>query len=135
FSEELGAVIQIRTAELDQVSGVLRSHGLKTCVTRIGKLNTCHALRINRGGREIYNENLVTLRDIWSDVTRRIAGLRDNPACAEQEHALRLNRADPGLTPKVTFGFGEIATEGTNDAKSEKTTFEPSAPFVANSAV
>ncbi|MGH7338275.1 MAG: AIR synthase-related protein, partial [Myxococcota bacterium] len=38
FSEELGAVIQIRADDLDDVSAVLRQHGLKACVSRIGKL-------------------------------------------------------------------------------------------------
>jgi phosphoribosylformylglycinamidine synthase len=92
---------------------VLRSHGLKTCVSRIGTLNPHRAVRIKRGGQEILNENLAKLRDIWSNVTRRIAGLRDNPTCAEQEHALRLDRTNPGLTPKVTFEFGAPAIVGT----------------------
>ncbi|HEY8933266.1 MAG TPA: phosphoribosylformylglycinamidine synthase, partial [Rariglobus sp.] len=105
FSEELGAVIQVRAGDVDYVSGVLRTHGLKTCVSRLGTLNPHHALRIKRAGQEIYNENLSKLRDIWSDVTRRMAGLRDNPACAEQEHALRLDRSNPGISPKVTFDY------------------------------
>jgi phosphoribosylformylglycinamidine synthase len=105
FSEELGAVIQVRADDVAYITGVLRTHGLKTCVSLIGTLNPHHALRIKRAGQEIYNENLSKLRDIWSDVTRRIAGLRDNPACAEQEHALRLDRTNPGLTPKVTFDY------------------------------
>jgi phosphoribosylformylglycinamidine synthase len=105
FSEELGAVIQVRADDVAYITGVLRTHGLKTCVSLIGTLNPHHALRIKRGGQEIYNENLSKLRDIWSDVTRRIAGLRDNPACAEQEHALRLDRTNPGITPKVTFDY------------------------------
>lgn len=103
FAEELGAVIQIRTDDLDDVSAVLRANGLKTCVSQIGALNAHHAVLIRQGGRELLNESLTALRDIWSDVTRRMAGLRDNPQCAEQEHALRLDRTNPGITPKVTF--------------------------------
>ncbi|MDF3056047.1 MAG: phosphoribosylformylglycinamidine synthase, partial [Rariglobus sp.] len=105
FSEELGAVIQVRADDMDYVSGVLRTHGLKTCISRIGTLNPHLALRIKRGGQEIYNENLMALRAIWSDVTLRIASLRDNPECAGQEHKLRLDRTNPGITPKVTFDF------------------------------
>ena len=115
FSEELGAVLQVRCDDLDDVSAVLRANGLKTCVSRIGTLNAHHALRIKRGGQEIFNEDLGSLRNIWSDVTRRIASLRDNPACAEQEHALRLDRTNPGLNPKLTF---EFETTETQDAKS-----------------
>ena len=105
FAEELGAVIQIRTDDLDDVSAVLRANGLKTCVSQIGALNAHHAVLIRQGGRELLNESLTTLRDIWSDVTRRMAGLRDNPQAAEQEHTLRLDRTNPGITPKVTFEF------------------------------
>ncbi len=105
FAEELGAVIQIRNDDLDDVSAVLRANGLKTCVAQIGALNTHHAFIVRQAGRELLNESLTALRDIWSDVTRRMAALRDNPQCAEQEHALRLDRANPGLSPKVTFDF------------------------------
>jgi len=125
FSEELGAVIQVRADDLDHVSSVLRTHGLKTCISRLGTLNPHHALRIKRAGQQILNENLTDLRDVWSDVTRRIAGLRDNPACAEQEHALRLDRTNPGLTPKVTFDF----SVGSELARAPST--ESSRPSVA----
>jgi phosphoribosylformylglycinamidine synthase len=103
FNEELGAVIQIREAELDHVSSVLRAHGLKACVSRLGTLNRHFALRITRSGREVFNAGLPALRAIWSDVTRRIAALRDNPECAEQEYQLKLDARDPGITPKLTF--------------------------------
>ena len=103
FNEELGAVVQVHAADLDDVSMVLRQHGFKNCTTRIGTLNPHFALRIRRAGEEIYNENLPVLRALWSDVTRRIAALRDNPACAESEYQLKLDKTDPGLTPKLTF--------------------------------
>jgi phosphoribosylformylglycinamidine synthase len=107
FAEELGAVIQIRAEHLDDVSTVLRANGLKTCVSQIGRLNAQRAFVVRQGGRELLNESLAVLRDIWSDVTRRMAGMRDNPKCAEQEHALRLDQSNPGITPKVTFAPSE----------------------------
>jgi phosphoribosylformylglycinamidine synthase len=103
FSEELGAVIQIRGDDLDEVSLTLRQHGLKACVTRIGTLNSHFALRVKRTTEMLLNENLSSLRAIWSDVTARIATLRDNPASAESEAKLRVDRTDPGLTPKINF--------------------------------
>jgi phosphoribosylformylglycinamidine synthase len=111
FSEELGAVLQVRAADLDDVSDVLRRHGFKNCTTRIGTLNTCFALRIRRSGEEIYNENLPKLRALWSDVTRRIATLRDNPACAESEYQLKLDKTNPGITPKLTFDLTAAAAQ------------------------
>ncbi|HOG93876.1 MAG TPA: phosphoribosylformylglycinamidine synthase, partial [Opitutaceae bacterium] len=109
FSEELGAVIQIRESDLDEVSGVLRQHGFKNCTTRIGRLNPHYALRVSRAGQELLNQNLPELRAIWSDATRRIASLRDNPACAESEYQLKLDPTDPGLSPKVTFDLAAPA--------------------------
>jgi phosphoribosylformylglycinamidine synthase len=124
FAEELGAVIQVRATELDEVRGVLREHGLEGCTTRIGTLNGDRALRLVQGGREIFRETLPALRDMWSDVTRRIATLRDNPACAESEHRLRLDFDDPGITPKLTFAIGP-ATPATAVAATRST--KPSA--------
>ncbi len=103
FSEELGAVIQVRAEDLDDVYLTLREHGFKACTTRVGTLNRTHAFRITRGGKPVFEENLFSLRAIWSDVTRRIAALRDNPACAESEHQVRIDPKNPGITPKVTF--------------------------------
>ncbi len=103
FNEELGAVIQVRSSDLDDVSAVLRQRGFKTCTTRLGTLNKTHSLRISRSGKVLFEENLFALRAIWSDVTRRIAALRDNPACAESEYNLKLDPANPGITPKLTF--------------------------------
>ncbi|MSU64797.1 MAG: phosphoribosylformylglycinamidine synthase [Opitutus sp.] len=107
FSEELGAVIQVRHTDLDDVYLSLRQHGFKACTSRVGRLNSHQALRVSRAGEELLNENLSDLRTLWSDVTRRIAGLRDNPACAEQEHRVRVDRADPGISPKITFDYSD----------------------------
>ncbi len=107
FSEELGAVIQVRTEDLDDVYLTLREHGFKASTTRIGTLNRTPTFRVTRGGKVIFEENLFALRAIWSDVTRRIAMMRDNPASAEQEHAVRLDPENPGITPKITFAFGQ----------------------------
>ena len=106
FNEELGAVIQVRAEDLDEVSLTLRKNGFKTCTTRLGTLNPHHALRIRRAGQEIFNESLTTLRALWSDVTHRIAALRDNPASADAEHQGRLDQNDPGITPVLTFDPG-----------------------------
>jgi phosphoribosylformylglycinamidine synthase len=103
FSEELGAVIQVRVADLDAVLATLRAHGLEAATSRIGTLNGNHTFRVRQPGREIFVEDLFALRAIWSDVTRRIAALRDNPACAESEYTLKLERDNPGIRPVVTF--------------------------------
>ncbi|MDQ5977837.1 MAG: phosphoribosylformylglycinamidine synthase, partial [Verrucomicrobiota bacterium] len=103
FNEELGAVVQIRESDLDDVLLAFRSHGLKACVSRLGTLNATHTFRVSQNGKVLIEENLFALRAIWSDVTRRIAALRDNPVHAEQEQQVRLDPNNPGITPKLTF--------------------------------
>ena len=111
FAEELGAVIQVRADDLDDVSLTLREHGFKACTTRVGTLNRTHTFRITRGGKTLFEENLFNLRAIWSDVTRRIAQLRDHPAAAASEHRLRLDPHNPGITPKLTFDLSAVSRE------------------------
>ncbi len=103
FSEELGAVVQVSTDVVDDVLLACEQAGLSGCVSRIGELNPSFSLQIIQNAKILFFENLTQLRRIWSDVTYRIARLRDNPNSADQEHALRLNRTDPGITPKLTF--------------------------------
>jgi phosphoribosylformylglycinamidine synthase len=112
FSEELGAVIQIRTADLDAVNAILRAHQLDIATTRIGTLNRDYTFRVKQAGKVVLEENLSTLRAVWSDVTRRIAALRDNPACAESEYQLKLDPSDPGIRPVITFDLKSFNTEG-----------------------
>ena len=109
FNEELGAVLQVREDNLDDVMLALREHGLKACVSRIGTLNSHYALRVKQSGQEIFNESLITLRGWWSDVTHRIAGMRDNPKAASQEQAHRLDKDDPGIRPVMTFDFPKLS--------------------------
>jgi len=103
FNEELGAVLQVRAKDAEAVTATLRAKGLGDCTHRIGKLNTDYALRVRQYGALLVDEDLSALRAVWSDATRRIAALRDNPACAESEFQLKLRREDPGMTPKITF--------------------------------
>jgi phosphoribosylformylglycinamidine synthase len=58
---------------------------------------------VRQDGRVLLDEDLFDLRALWSDVTRRIQALRDNPAGAEQEYRLKLDRTNPGIRPKLTF--------------------------------
>jgi phosphoribosylformylglycinamidine synthase len=103
FAEELGAIIQIRQADLPTVNATLKSHGLNTCTAPIGTLNPSHRFVIRQGPDVLLDEDLFALRAIWSDVTRRMQAMRDNPAGAEQEFQLKLDCANPGIRPKLTF--------------------------------
>ncbi|WP_153100332.1 phosphoribosylformylglycinamidine synthase [Paraburkholderia hayleyella] len=103
FAEELGAVIQVRASERDRVMGVLREHGLAVCSHVIGKPNERDVIEIHRDAKKIYDAPRSELQRIWSEVSWRIARLRDNPACADAEFDALLDATDPGLTPHLSF--------------------------------
>ena len=101
FSEELGAVLQIRAADEEAVRATLSEYGLSECTLRLGSLD--ERIVFERGGREVFADSREVLRDLWSETTRRIQGLRDHPDCAEEEHAERCDPAAPGLRVAVPF--------------------------------
>ncbi len=107
FSEELGAVIQVRAAERDAVLGALREHGLSTCSHVIGKPNTHDTIEIYRDAKKVYSAPRAELQRAWSEVSWRISRLRDNPACADAEYDALLDANDPGITPRLTFDPAE----------------------------
>ncbi|WP_220807699.1 phosphoribosylformylglycinamidine synthase [Noviherbaspirillum aridicola] len=103
FSEELGAVIQVRAEHKSDVMTVLRSYNLGACSHIIGKLNDRDAIEFTRDAKVIYSQPRAELQRLWSETSWRIARLRDNPACADAEYDRILDTADPGLSPKLSF--------------------------------
>ncbi|USX11787.1 phosphoribosylformylglycinamidine synthase [Oxalobacteraceae bacterium OTU3CAMAD1] len=107
FSEELGAVIQVRADEKSLVMDVLRSFNLGACSHIIGKPNDRGVIEFTRDAKIIYNQPRAALHRLWSETSWRIARLRDNPACADAEYDRILDEAEPGMTPKITFDLTE----------------------------
>jgi phosphoribosylformylglycinamidine synthase len=107
FSEELGAVVQVRADERDAVLATLREFGLSACSHVIGKPNANDAIEIYRDAKKIYEAPRVELLRAWSEVSWRISRLRDNPACADAEYDALLDAADPGIAPQLSFDHAE----------------------------
>ena len=103
FSEELGAVLQVRAEQKSEVMNVLRSFNLGACSHIIGKPNTRDVIEFSRDAKTIYSQPRITLQRLWSETSWRIARLRDNPASADAEYDRILDAADPGITPKIPF--------------------------------
>jgi phosphoribosylformylglycinamidine synthase len=103
FSEELGAVVQVRAEDKSLVMNVLRELGLGACSHIIGKLNDRGAIEFTRDAKVIYSQLRRELHRLWSETSWRIARLRDNPACADMEYDRLLDDLDPGMSPKLTF--------------------------------
>ncbi|MDR0219605.1 MAG: phosphoribosylformylglycinamidine synthase, partial [Enterobacteriaceae bacterium] len=107
FSEELGAVIQIRETDRMQVERLLADYGLRECLHYLGKAETGDDFVISSNGMEVYRQNRSTLRLWWAETTWQMQRLRDNPECADQEHRAKQDMSDPGLNTKLTFDPAE----------------------------
>ncbi|HET9978358.1 MAG TPA: phosphoribosylformylglycinamidine synthase subunit PurQ, partial [Burkholderiaceae bacterium] len=107
FNEELGAVIQVRSADRDAAMAALRAHGLSRHAHAIGKPNERGVVEVWRDAKAIFSAPLRDLHRAWDEVSWRIARLRDNPACADAEHDAAGRADDPGLHVHLTFDPGE----------------------------
>ena len=106
FNEELGVVLQVRTAERDAVMQTLREHGLSKHSHVIGKPNNRGEMQVWRDAKDIFKAPLQQLHQVWDEVSWRIAQLRDNPACADSEHAQIGVPENTGL--HVQLGFDPL---------------------------
>ena len=103
FSEELGVVIQVPTAERDEVMQLLRRHGLSKHSHFIGKPNDRGVIEVWRDTKVVFSAPLRDLHQAWDEVSWRVTRLRDNPACADSEHSAAGREDDPGLHVHLTF--------------------------------
>jgi phosphoribosylformylglycinamidine synthase len=99
FAEELGAVIQVRDADVEVVLGALRARGLDA--REVARLSADDHVRVRRGAEVLFSESRVSLHRAWSETTWQIQSLRDNPESARQEYDRILDADDPGISPLV----------------------------------
>ncbi|HVZ43653.1 MAG TPA: phosphoribosylformylglycinamidine synthase [Ramlibacter sp.] len=97
FSEELGVVLQVRTDERDAVMQVLREHGLSKHSHAIGKTARNGEVQVWRDTKPVFAAKLADLHQVWDSVSWKICRERDNPECADSEHAAAGETEDPGL--------------------------------------
>ncbi len=107
FNEELGAVIQVAAADREAVESMLQAHGLADCVHYLGQAQVGDRFTLTAHGRPVYSESRSTLRMWWAETTWQMQRLRDNPACADQEHQAKAREDDPGLNVALSFDINE----------------------------
>jgi phosphoribosylformylglycinamidine synthase len=120
FNEELGAVIQVTTSARNDVMQALRRHGLSKFSHFVGKTRPEHAsLEVGKGEvhvwrdtKAVFKARLQDLHQVWDAVSWKICQQRDNPACADVEHAAAGDPSDPGLHVFLPLPLGEGRGEG-----------------------
>jgi len=107
FNEELGAVLQIRIADLDAVRQTFAKAGLDAEFHHLGDINRSGEFIIRSREKKLYAKSGIELRRAWSETTFQMQRLRDNPVLVQQEYDRILDATDPGLHAKLTFNPSE----------------------------
>ena len=117
FNEELGAVIQVASSDEDAVKAAFARVNLADHVHAIAAINGDQTIRVTQAGEILLEQSRSHYQQVWSEVTREMQALRDNPDCAAEEFA-RIAADDPGLSAKLSFDQNEdIAAPYINSAK------------------
>ena len=110
FNEELGAVLQVRAEDVLLVIALLGEHpGLAGHVHAIGQVVQAQHLRVEHAGCVIFEASRASLEQAWSQTSWQLCRLRDEPACADEEHARIEDDTDPGLHAHLSFDPDAIA--------------------------
>ncbi len=109
FNEELGAVLQVRDRDLNEIADTIEALGLSGALHRIGQPTRDDRIRILDGGATVLDLGRDEARRNWSDTTWRMQQLRDDPDCADEEQAARCDLNDPGLNVSVSFDLEPTA--------------------------
>ncbi len=110
FNEELGVLLQVPAAQRNTVLQVLREHHLSQHSHVVGKTRPADStmtagigeVQVWRDAKAIFSAKLADLHQVWDATSWKICQQRDNPACADAEHAAAGSPADPGLHVHLT---------------------------------
>ncbi|UYZ82604.1 phosphoribosylformylglycinamidine synthase [Entomomonas sp. E2T0] len=103
FNEELGAVIQVRQEDTEEVLAHFSGAGLEDAVSVIGQPTKQQNIHFSLEGNSLFNESRANLQQQWSATSYQIQRLRNNIECADQEFAIIADDSNPGLQVKLTY--------------------------------
>ncbi len=107
FNEELGAVLQVRRADMRAVMDACFAAGLRDEFYVIGSLNRADRIRILRDGVPVFEAKRADLLATWSETSYQMQALRDNPACAREEFDGLRAKKNPGLHVELSFDVND----------------------------
>ena len=110
FSEELGAVIQVASGDVQAVLDTMDAAGLSGNIARIGTLSDDQRLRFLYANDVVIDRGRAELEQFWSETSYRMQALRDNSDCAREEFEALTDDQDPGLHASLTFDPAEDIT-------------------------
>ena len=105
FSEELGMLLQVRANDSAPVLRLAYEAGVFG--REIGAPAGDGRIRFSSAGHDVFVDARERLQKIWSETSYRMARLRDNPECAEEEFASVGAAGDPGLSVDLSFAVAQ----------------------------
>jgi len=129
FNEELGVILQVPADVRNEVMQVLRQYGLSKHSHFVGSTRPASSpvaagkgeIQVWRDTRAVFSAKLADLHQVWDSVSWKICRERDNPVCADQEHAAAGDPADSGLhvvlPPAPAEGWGAGSVPAVNLAR------------------
>lgn len=103
FSEEAGAVVQVKPGQEAAFKAVMSEFGLSGIVHQVARVHQSARIKIAEGDEVLSQKPLSYWLRLWAETSYRLQSLRDNPECALQEFDALLNEKDQGLRPQLTF--------------------------------
>jgi len=106
FSEELGAVFQVRKKDEIEFHRAFATCGPPPgLIKKIGRVPSAskQELTLHLGRKLIFKASRGTLQQRWSATSYQMQKLRDNPQCANAEYDSILHTSNPGLSYNLTF--------------------------------
>ncbi|MBF0158933.1 MAG: phosphoribosylformylglycinamidine synthase [Magnetococcales bacterium] len=104
FAEELGAVLQVRRDQAQDIVQLFHDHGAGVA-TILGVPTQIDRLCMTWQGQELFSADRIGLQRIWSETSWLMQSLRDHPLCARQEYDTILDEDDNGLYARVPFAI------------------------------
>ncbi|WP_430461737.1 phosphoribosylformylglycinamidine synthase [Thalassolituus sp. LLYu03] len=112
FAEEIGAVLQVRRDDVEEVLAQFEAAGLGDCTAVIGSPNDDGQITFSFRDEEFLSESRVTWHRVWAQTSYEMQARRDNADCAKQEFDAILDADDPGINAELSFDINEDITAG-----------------------
>lgn len=101
FAEESGAVIQVRSQDLDDLMKSAQSYELNHLISVVAKpVFSSSVIEVVQNENVLYRYELQKLLSCWNETSYLMRALRDHPDCAQSEYQLDCDLDHPGLNVK-----------------------------------
>ncbi|MCK9538740.1 phosphoribosylformylglycinamidine synthase [Dokdonella sp.] len=107
FSEELGALVQVRVADREAWLALLAEHAVADIAHCVARPTERMEVALALEDETLAKWSWRTLMEAWSETSYAMQLRRDNPASAASEHEWRIAADDPGIRPQIGFDPAE----------------------------